>query len=211
MSESDKRHVERSHDNAGDEAVRHARLRLSSTAAMIAGLAGGYGLLAWVSTRFMLPARIGRMQQFFVASVGDFPVGNTLLYHTPNGHSVNITRQGTAGSADDFIALSSTCPHLGCQVRWEGQNNRYFCPCHNGTFDPSGKATGGPPGEAGQSLPRYALTVERGLLYISVPAEQLSVPREGGIVRLTTPQGPGHDPCLAHFEPGAANGAPEDV
>jgi nitrite reductase/ring-hydroxylating ferredoxin subunit len=189
-----------------DEAVRHARWRLTSTAAMIAGLVGGYGLLGWVATRFMLPARIGRMQQFFVASVSDFLAGSTVLYNTPNGHTVNITRHGSAGTADDFIALSSTCPHLGCQVRWEGQNNRYFCPCHNGTFDPTGKATGGPPGEAGQSLPRYALAVERGLLYINVPAEQLSVPREGGIVRRISPEGPGHDPCLACFERRARTG-----
>ena len=79
---------------------------------------------------------------------------------------------------------------------WEPQNNRYFCPCHNGTFDPSGKATGGPPGDAGQSLPRYALHVQKGLLYIDVPAEQLSVPSQAGVVDVVTPQGPGHDPCL---------------
>ena len=163
---------------------------------MVAGLVGGYGVFAWLSARFMLPARLGEVHQLFVARVSDVAVGSTLLYQTPDGRTVNITRRSAGIAADDFIALSSTCPHLGCQVRWEPQNNRYFCPCHSGTFDATGKATGGPPGDAGQSLPRYALRVEKGLLYIDVPAEQLSVPRQAGIVEVASPQGPGHDPCL---------------
>jgi nitrite reductase/ring-hydroxylating ferredoxin subunit len=168
---------------------------------MIAGLVGGYGLFAWLGARFMLPARIGQVHQFFVARVSDLAVGATILYRTPSGVPVNITRRASAGTADDFVALSSTCPHLGCQVRWEEQNGRYFCPCHNGTFDPSGKATGGPPGDAGLSLPRYGLSVQRGLLYIDVPAEQLSITTQAGLVRQTRPQGPGHDPCLGRLEP----------
>ena len=180
---------------------RRDALGLSSTALMVAGLAGGYGLFAWVSARFMLPARTGEVQQLFVARVSDLAVGASLLYQTPDGRTVNITRQSAGGAAGDFIALSSTCPHLGCQVRWEPQNDRYFCPCHNGTFDPTGKATGGPPGEAGQSLPRYGLRVEKGLLYIEVPVEHLSVPAQAGVVDIASPQGPGHDPCLTCLQP----------
>ncbi len=178
------------------EPSRRDALGLSSTALMVAGLAGGYGLFGWLAARFMLPPHTGQVHQLFVARAADLAVGSTLLYRTPDGRTVNITRLAASGSAGDFIALSSTCPHLGCQVGWEPQNNRYFCPCHNGTFDPSGKATGGPPGDAGQSLPRYPLTVQKGLLYIDVPSEQLSVPMQAGIVDVVTPRGPGHDPCL---------------
>lgn len=185
---------------------RRGVLGLSSTALMVAGLAGGYGLFAWVSARFMLPARAGAMRRLFVTRVADLGEGQTVLYQTPGGRTVNITRRATTGGVEDFIALSSTCPHLGCQVHWEAQNNRYFCPCHNGTFDPTGKATGGPPGDAGQSLPRYGLTVDKGLLYIDVPVEQLSVPVRAGLVHLASPQGPGHDPCLACLRPGPGRG-----
>ena len=141
------------------------------------GLLGGYGLFAWIGSRFMLPAVAGNQHRVFVSQVSAIPPGGTLVFETPDGRPVNITRRGTSGTEGDFVALSSTCPHLGCQVRWEAQNNRYFCPCHNGTFDPSGRATGGPPGDAGLSLPRYGLAVELGLLYILVPDDQLSIRR----------------------------------
>lgn len=203
-------HAPRTESDAEPSTPRRGPLGLSSTALMLAGLAGGYGFFAWVSARFMLPSRIGQVRRLFVTRAGDLAEGSTLLYQTPDGRTVNITRTGTTGRVDDFIALSSTCPHLGCQVHWEAQNNRYFCPCHNGTFDPSGKATGGPPGEAGQSLPRYALSVDKGLLYIDVPVEQMSLPSQAGIVHVTRPQGPGHDPCLGRLERGPARSGRED-
>ena len=98
------------------------------------------------------------------------------MYRSPAGESVTIARRGTGGTAEDFVALSSTCPHLGCQVHWEPQNTRFFCPCHNGVFDPTGRAVSGPPAEAGHSLPRYALEVRDGLIYIPVPTEELRRP-----------------------------------
>jgi hypothetical protein len=45
-------------------------------------------------------------------------------------------------------------------------------------------------------LPRYALAVQKDLLYIFVPAEQLSMGEVAGIIEATGPSGPGHDPCL---------------
>jgi cytochrome b6-f complex iron-sulfur subunit len=188
---------------------RRTVIGFSSTVAMIAGLTGGYGLFGWLGVRFMLPRRVGQVQSLFVTRAADVAVGGSLLYQTPDGRTVNITRQSGGTAATDFIALSSTCPHLGCQVRWEPQNDRYFCPCHNGTFDPTGRATGGPPGEAGQSLPRYGLRVDRGLLYIDVPVEHLSVPAQAGIVDVASPQGPGHDPCLTCLKRRAADGERE--
>jgi cytochrome b6-f complex iron-sulfur subunit len=194
-------------DDRSEEVSRRGLLGVSSRALMLAGVAGGYGLFAWVGARFMLPARVGEVQQLFVTRVADLAVGGSLLYRTPNGRTVNITRQSGGTAAEDFIALSSTCPHLGCQVRWEPPNNRYFCPCHNGTFDTSGKATGGPPGEAGQSLPRYGLRTANGLLYIEVPVESLSAPAQAGLVDVASPQGPGHDPCLTCLQRrGSASG-----
>lgn len=42
-------------------------------------------------------------------------------------------------------ALSATCTHLGCQVRWEAEEKKFRCPCHGGVYDASGKVLEGPP------------------------------------------------------------------
>jgi Rieske Fe-S protein len=155
-------------------ADRRDFLKRASKAAMAAGLVGGYGGFAMVAGRYLYPARSNEVMWQFVKEVDGIEVGEAIRYRGPSGETINITRMGRSGDASDFIALSSTCPHLGCQVRWEGQNNRFFCPCHNGVFDPSGKAIDGPPAEAGQALPQYALKVEGGTLHIAVPPPQFA-------------------------------------
>ena len=140
---------------------------------MAAGLAGGYGGFALIAGRYLYPSRPRRTLRQFVSRANSMQVGDSLLYRAPSGESINVTRQGARATARDFVALSSTCPHLGCRVHWEPAHNRYFCPCHNGVFDPSGVGTGGPPAEAGQSLPRYPLEVRDGLIFIEVPAMPL--------------------------------------
>ena len=172
---------------------------------MAAGLVGGYGGFVAIAGRYLYPARTGEVLWQFVTATDAIEVGQALRYQGPSGETINITRRAREGTADDFIALSSTCPHLGCQVRWEAQNNRFFCPCHNGVFDPTGKATAGPPGEAGQSLPRYDLKVENGILHIAVPPPRFTASAEPGVIPDDDgPCGPGHDPCLGARRPGGA-------
>lgn len=146
-----------------------------SSLAMAGGLVSGYGAFACVAGRYLYPARGQRVVWLFVKEVDRFKTGDSLTYRTPSGATVAIARQGEGGTAEDFVALSNICPHLGCKVEWQPQNDRFFCPCHNGVFDPSGKPVAGPPFEAGQSLLRFPLKIEGGLLYIQVPAAGESV------------------------------------
>ena len=53
---------------------------------------------------------------------------------------VYIDREG-----DGYRALSATCTHLGCRVRWEESSRRFLCPCHGGVYDRSGVVVSGPP------------------------------------------------------------------
>jgi menaquinol-cytochrome c reductase iron-sulfur subunit len=41
-------------------------------------------------------------------------------------------------------ALSTVCPHTGCAVDWEGQENKFICPCHHSVFDERGGYLSGP-------------------------------------------------------------------
>lgn len=181
-----------------DQDDRRAFIDKASKATMATGLVAGYGGFGAIALRYLYPARPDELSWQYVAELDRIQLGGGLLYQGPSGETINIARQGREGTAEDFIALSSTCPHLGCQVRWEGNNNRFFCPCHNGVFDPSGVAIGGPPGEAGQTLARYPLRVENGLLHIAVPTVRLASGEEvmGQVIEDEGIAGPGHDPCL---------------
>jgi Rieske Fe-S protein len=177
------------------ETDRRSVLSWISSLAMVGSVGAAYGTLAAFMGRFLYPARPTQRDWTFVSEAARVPDGEAVVFTTPAGASVNIARQGPGQSAEDFIALSSVCPHLGCQVHWEGHNDRFFCPCHNGIFTPQGEAIGGPPAEAGQSLSPYPLKVENGLLLIELPVGALAQ-GPGRIEPPSAPTGPGHDPCL---------------
>ncbi len=60
-------------------------------------------------------------------------------------------------------ALSATCTHLGCQVRWEADATRFRCPCHGGVFDATGKVLEGPPP---RPLDRVETRLESGVVLV---------------------------------------------
>jgi menaquinol-cytochrome c reductase iron-sulfur subunit len=95
---------------------------------------------------------------------------------TPTLFKVNITHQVgwtvnqeelavyvLTENGKDFVALSNTCTHLGCRVRWISGKEQFQCPCHNGVFDKEGKVVAGPPP---RSLDHYEVKVESDQLYI---------------------------------------------
>ena len=163
-----------------DPAPRRTFLTRASAWLMAGGLVSGYGACGAMGARYLFPARERDRRWQYLARAKDVPVGESVDYRAPTGEKVAIARRADTGSVEDFVALSSTCPHLGCQVHWQAGEQRFFCPCHNGAFDPEGQPTAGPPLEAAQTLPRYPLKIEDGVLYIEVPMEALPGPEGAG-------------------------------
>ncbi len=156
-----------------DETERRSFLSRMSTAVMAFGLAAGYGMFATLIGWFMFPSGGGRKSWQYLANLAEFPKGSAMTYEAPSGQKAVVTRLADAGTVEDFIALSSICPHLGCAVHWESNKDRFFCPCHNGAFDSEGRPLEGPVKDANQSLSRYPLKVEKGLLFIEVDLQRL--------------------------------------
>lgn len=66
-------------------------------------------------------------------------------------------------NGQDFDVMSNICTHLGCRVRWIADDERFYCPCHNGVFAKDGSVVSGPPP---RPLDRFESKVEDGVLYI---------------------------------------------
>ena len=160
-------------DNNEHQPEEEERRSFLSKIAMFLGLAGGYGTFAAMAGRYLYPANGVKKSWMFVAALNSFPKETSMLFQAPDSRTITITRLKEESKVSDFIALSSVCPHLGCQVHWESANNRFFCPCHNGVFNAEGKATAGPPAEAGQSLSHFKLNIENDLLFIELEDTRL--------------------------------------
>jgi nitrite reductase/ring-hydroxylating ferredoxin subunit len=110
--------------------------------------------------------------------LGALAWGQSLVYQTPAGTELAITRHGRGTSVRDFGALSNVCPHLGCRVRWDLGAGAYLCPCHDGRFDAAGRPTAGPPLREGTPLGGFPLEIEHELLFVVLPAHELRAASE---------------------------------
>ena len=127
---------------------QHSRRSWLASVLMGVGLLASYGTLASQTLSFLLPTGLAqRKRRIFVGPVAAFPIDVVRTILDLEGNEVLVKR-----TKDGFQAFSSTCPHLGCKVRWEAAAVRFFCPCHNGVFNADGVAIAGPPADAGQSL-----------------------------------------------------------
>ncbi|MCC7291996.1 MAG: Rieske 2Fe-2S domain-containing protein [Phycisphaerales bacterium] len=143
-----------------------------TTVAMVGGLIAGYGHGLYRFFEYLVPLKRTRKTGLFVGTLNDIPVGRSLTVHDPQGHTIAIARtsESAENPAAGFKALSSRCPHLGCNVHWESGSQQFVCPCHNGIFDKNGVALSGPPAAEGKNLREYALTVDakRGWVFVEV-------------------------------------------
>ena len=68
--------------------------------------------------------------------------------------------------------VSAVCPHEGCEVLWDGQRNRFSCPCHESYFAADGARLSGP---APRGLDPLPSRVQDGKLQV-----QYGLPQEPG-------------------------------
>lgn len=137
-------------------------------AAAFSGLSvlAAYGVLAAEGFLFLVPKKTKpKTRLLFAGQIEQYKIGQVQKFFDLQGGEILVKR-----SKEGFKAFSSTCPHLGCKVKWEPDQNRFLCPCHMGLFDPEGKAYAGPPADAGQSLSPVTIKVDEagGVVYIEV-------------------------------------------
>jgi nitrite reductase/ring-hydroxylating ferredoxin subunit len=132
--------------------------RISRRSAFLAGLGAlAAGAIGTLSIERLLPKGLSSAgtvtdhgHWFHVADLASVHEGAVLPF--------------TAGSVDGFLinrrggihALSRVCTHMGCTLRYDGQDRALHCPCHGAEFDLQGQMVAGPGGYGttyGYSLP----------------------------------------------------------
>jgi Rieske Fe-S protein len=100
--------------------------------------AGNVGIAAWTQLR-----SINTGEPRPIVTLADVAIGQTYLfrYPTPDDPAV-LLRVGDR----ELVAFSQKCTHLGCVVYYEGEHDRWHCPCHEGNFESrTGQVISGPP------------------------------------------------------------------
>jgi menaquinol-cytochrome c reductase iron-sulfur subunit len=84
-------------------------------------------------------------------------------------HSVYALKK----SDTDITVYSPVCPHLGCQVFFDRQQNQYICPCHASVFAEDGARISGP---APRGLDVLPSKIKDGGLYVQWVVYKPGVP-----------------------------------
>lgn len=138
-----------------DELVtrRHfLQLAVITSGALFAGTVG-FALLGRLDRR-----RRGSPQP--IARVEDLPVGAAHYFNYPGEGDQAVLLHRPEGG---FVAFSQKCTHLACSVYYQAEEDRLFCPCHDGIFEPrGGEPIAGPPQ---RRLPSISLEERDGVLY----------------------------------------------
>ncbi|MGB5660004.1 MAG: ubiquinol-cytochrome c reductase iron-sulfur subunit [Thermoanaerobaculia bacterium] len=99
------------------------------------------------------------------------PVAEVPLASLPEGERVRVMMGVTpievTRTGDEVTAHSLWCTHLGCEVKWNGERKKYFCPCHEGVYNAKGFPISGPPP---RPLDQLQVTVADGVATITTQA-----------------------------------------
>lgn len=102
----------------------------------------------------------GATQEVVIAEdAAAVPIGGAVRFTYPTDRDPAVLLR-----LDDdlFVAYSTICTHLACEVLWRAEESDLFCPCHDGHFSPrTGAPTAGPPV---RPLPEIVLEMRDGAI-----------------------------------------------
>ncbi|HWH68486.1 MAG TPA: Rieske (2Fe-2S) protein [Candidatus Sulfotelmatobacter sp.] len=115
---------------------------------------------AWIVTLSAMRKARGQLPLLDLGSLNDLAVGGIKQFDYPaKGDACVLVRV----QPDQLVAYSQKCTHLSCPVIPRPAEGRFYCPCHEGSFDlRSGEPLAGPPR---RRLPKVKLEVRNGRIY----------------------------------------------
>lgn len=125
----------------------------------------GYPIYRYLASPEEKASVLAAVTEVTLKDAQKLPTGSVLMFKFGTQPSMLIHHaDGT------WVALSAICSHLGCTVQFQPENNRIYCACHGGTYDPkTGANVAGPPPKP---LKHYA---------VNVTDKEVVVSRETGV------------------------------
>ncbi len=103
----------------------------------------------------------------FVTTVA--ALGNRAVRFTTDTLVGYVLRESDTAQAEQIVALSAACTHMGCIVRWDDADRNFHCPCHTALFAEDGTHIRLNYKFALSPLPRLNTKIEDGKVYVEVP------------------------------------------
>ncbi len=150
------------------------------------GSAGMGAILAIPVLRYVLYPLYAKVAGSEWSDVGDeaeftgskSPVRKTITFTQRDGWREVVSAQSvyvSRAAGGKLEVLSAICPHLGCSVSWQANQDKFICPCHGGVFKPDGEHIGGPPPRGMDALPTQ---VKDGKLQVHFEYFRSNVPNQ---------------------------------
>jgi cytochrome b6-f complex iron-sulfur subunit len=92
--------------------------------------------------------KAGPVDSFPAGSVTEFKDGRFYLVRSYDG---------------GFLAIYRRCPHLGCLVNWEADEEQFHCPCHASSFDIHGNFESAP---VSRALDTFVVQIKNDVVYV---------------------------------------------
>jgi glycine/D-amino acid oxidase-like deaminating enzyme/nitrite reductase/ring-hydroxylating ferredoxin subunit len=89
-----------------------------------------------------------RLQQLTAGQLGDLSTGTGGIVQV-DGQTVGAYRE----TSDTIYAVSLTCTHLGCSLKWNPAELSWDCPCHGSRFAYTGEVIEGPATQPLEQIP----------------------------------------------------------
>lgn len=88
--------------------------------------------------------------------VNSFPTGTVTEFKDGRFYLVRSYDGG-------FLAIYRRCPHLGCIVNWEADEEQFYCPCHASSFDIHGNFDSAP---VSRALDTFEIEIKNEIIFV---------------------------------------------
>ncbi len=135
----------------------------------------GLALAAPAAIYLLFPPKFRKGEEWVpAADLSSIPVGapTEISFERTRADGWKVTKEKATAwvvkkPADNVLAFTPQCTHLGCAYHWDDPSHTFVCPCHTSSFSIDGQVLGGP---APRALDRYMTRIQNGKLEIG-PAE----------------------------------------